>query len=231
MTTKLLLPALLLVAACGDNLEPTDDETSPGTEAGTGQNEETPARPILASPLIYFPSCDAAVAQYEADARYADTDDLEIVPNISCRWTFDDGTTSTSCAGEHTFAEGGWHDFILEVTDLDTGATDQAVQHRYVYPPIEANLDVTTGDRTITWNATVNVSADVRVFVQPEELIVTDDPFYYFNRSYTLEVLRDGTYTVVMIVEDERPTGPICSARIEKQVNVFCTGGNHTHTP
>jgi hypothetical protein len=229
MTIKLVLPAVLVAAACGDNLDPTNDETSLGTEEGAGETEDTTARPISASPLIYFPSCDAAVAQYEADARYADTDEIDIVPRFSCQWTFDDGTTSTSCAGEHTFAEGGWHDFVLVVTDLDTGETDEVVQRRYVYPPIEANLDVTTGDRTITWNATVNVSAEVHVFVEPSELLDTDDPFYHLNRNYTVGVLRDGTYTVRMTVEDERTVGPICSAEVIKTVNVFCTGGDHTH--
>jgi hypothetical protein len=230
MTIKILVPALLLAAACGDNLHETDDQTSFGMDDSNAPNDGgDEARPFEASPLIYFPSCDANVASFEADGRYTDTTELELVPNISCLWKFDDGATSTSCAGEHTFAEAGWHDFVLEVTDLDTGVTAEATQRRFMQPVIEANLDVTTGDRTITWNATVNVGAEVHVFVEPAELLVDVDPLYHTNRNYTVEVARDGAYTVRMTVEDERGGGPICTAEVIKQVNVFCTGGEHTH--
>ena len=98
---KLLLVPALLLAACGDNLHDTDDQTAFGTDDGAvpDDGEDTPARPFEASPLITFPSCDAAVASYEADGRYTDTDELEFVPNVSCLWKFDDGSTSTSCIG------------------------------------------------------------------------------------------------------------------------------------
>jgi hypothetical protein len=219
MKKLLLIPALLL-AACGDNLDPKD-QASLGTDEG---HAEADTRPWYVSATIWFPSCDAAVASYEADARFGDTNDIELVPNVSCVWTFDDGTTSTSCAGEHTFAEGGWHDFVVVITNLDTGETREQLQRRFVYPPIEATLDVTTSDLTISWNATVNVTAFVHISVEPADLIITDDPFYYLNRTYTLAVREAGTYTVSMDVEDERGAGPICSAHIEKQVEVVCSG-------
>ena len=225
-----LLASTLLLAACGDNLPATDDQASFGTDDDSiPPDAGSPARAIEASIYIETPSCDGAIAAFETEVRYADDQSPVPVTDFSCLWQFDDGTTSTDCAGQHEFAVGGFHDFVLDVTRLATGEVTRADQRRYIYPPIEANLDVTTGDRTITWNATVNVASDVRVFVQPEDLIITDDPFYYLNRSFTVGVLRDGTYTVAMVVEDERQAGPICTARIEKQVNVYCSGGEHTH--
>lgn len=224
MMTKLLLPALML-AACGDNLQPSDDVKS-GTEVGSdAQDGETPARAIDASIFIFAPSCDAAVAQFETEVRYVD--DGSLVTDLSCLWTFDDGTTSTECIGEHTFATGGFHDFVLDVTDLTTGATDRATQNRFIDPVIDANLEVTGGDLTISWVATTNVG-EVRVFVEPSEFITTDDPNYFLKRTNTITVSRAGTYTVTMFVEDERSVGPICNEQIVKQVEVFCTG-NHTH--
>ena len=229
MTTKLCIPLLLLAAACGDNLEPDpiDDQSSFGSEEAPDDGGGSAARDFYASPLIYFPSCDAAVASFEADARYVG-DGVEILPNFSCKWTFDDGTTFEGCAGEHTFEEAGFHDFTVDVTNEDTGEVRSASQRRYVDPPIEATLDVTTGDRTITVNAEVNVG-QTKVFVEPTDLVITDDPFYYLKRSYTVGVKRDGAYKVVLEIEDERPVGPICTKRIEKTVNVYCTGGEHTH--
>ncbi len=228
MKIKLLVPALLLAVACGDNLHDTDDQTSFGSEDGAVPTD-APARAIEASIYIETPSCDGAIAAFEMDARYADDQSPLPITDYTCLWKFDDGTTSTDCAGQHEFADGGDHDFVLEVTHVATGETVEVMQRRFIYPPIEANLDVTTGDRTITWNATVNVGAEVHVFVEPAELLVDADPLYHTNRNYTVEVLRDGAYTVRMTVEDERGAGPICTAEIVKQVNVFCTGGEHTH--
>src|SRR5688500_18931411 len=103
MKLYLLLPTALLVA-CAEPAPPqdTEDQSSSGTE-DHGGGEETAAREIQVSPQITFPSCEAALAAFEVSVRYAD--DQSFVPNYSCVWKFDDGTTLASCNGEHVFAE------------------------------------------------------------------------------------------------------------------------------
>jgi hypothetical protein len=228
MTIKLLLPALLLAAACGDNLEPEDveDQSSSGTEDGSG-HEETSAREIEASIFIETITCTETIARFEAGAQYAD--DGTPLTNYTCLWTFDDGTTSNECVGEHQFAEAGDHDFVLEVTDLDTGATDVVTQTRFFYPPLVATLDVSTLDLAIAYIGTSNTGGEQVVFVSPEEFVISDDPNYPRNTSGVVRVTQPGTYTVTYDVEDERGVSEICSARVVKEITVVCGHDDHVH--
>jgi hypothetical protein len=215
--TKLLFAALLLAAACGDNLEPedVDDQSSSGTD---GSNAETPAPEIEASIYIETITCTETIARYEADPGVG----------VNCLWTFDDGSTSTSCAGEHQFASAGWHDFVLQVTDPATGATGTATQSRFFYPPLETTLEVSTTDLTITYRAMSNTGGSLQVvFVSPAELVIADDPNYPGVTSGTVRVTQPGTYTVTYDVEDERGVSEICSARLVEEVNVVCGHDDH----
>lgn len=226
MTTKLLVPILLL-AACGDNLHPddTDDQSSFGSEEDTG-GHDTPAREIDASIFIETITCVETIARFEAGARYIDGTP---VTDFECLWTFDDGTTSTECVGEHPFAEAGFHDFELEVTDVTTGARDTVTQTRFFFPPLEATLEVTGDDFALTWNAMSNTGGEQIVTVSPAELVIADDPDYQRRLHYTVQVAQPGTYTVEYSVEDERGVSEICQARVVREITLVCDGAGHVH--
>jgi hypothetical protein len=225
MKTTFLLSALLFTA-CGDNLHPEDSQDS---EDQTSKTDEdfSGSREIDADIFIETITCTETIARFEAGARY--TDDGSPVAGFECLWTFDDGTTSSECVGEHLFAAAGTHDFVLQVTDPATGATDIVTQTRFFHPPLELSLDVTGDDLSITWNASSNTGGEQHVFVTPAELIITDDPNYHFNTQFTLPVKQAGTYTVTYDVEDERGVSEICSATIVKQITLVCDGDGHVH--
>ena len=228
MKTLLLVPALLL-AACGDNLTPDEDQVS-GTAVGDHDDgsDDPAARPLQAQIFIQTITCNETIARFEAGAQYLD--DGTNALNIACKWTFDDGTTSTECAGDHPFATSGAHDFVLEVTDLDTGATAVSTQTRIFAPPLELTLDVTSNGLSISYNASSNTGGWPNVFVQPAELVFTeDDPNYPTATTATLRVREAGTYTVTYDVEDERSSGEICLGRLVKEITVVCDGAGHVH--
>ena len=230
MTPKLLVSALLVAAACGDNLHPTDDQTSLGTEDDAGgphDGEDAPARQIDADIFIETITCSETIARFEAGARYVD--DNSNVFGIQCLWTFDDGTTSAECVGEHLFDRAGAHDFVLEVTDPATGATDIATQTRIFAPPLELTLDVTGDDLSITYTATSNTGGEQVVFVSPDEFVIADDPNYPRTTSGTVRVTQPGTYTVTYNVEDERGVSEICSGQLVRTITLVCDGDGHVH--
>ena len=232
MKTALLLSAFvpaLLLAGCGDNLHPedTEDQSSSCTGDHCDGGGETPAREIDAAIYIETITCNETIARFEADAQYVD--DNSPVFGIECLWTFDDGTTSTECAGEHLFDRAGAHDFVLEVTDPATGATDIVTQTRLFAEPLELTLDVTSDDLTISYVATSNTGGEQVVFVSPDELVIADDPDYPRATSGTVRVTEAGTYTVTYDVEDERGVSEICSGQIVKTITVVCDGHGHVH--
>jgi hypothetical protein len=217
---------VLLLAACGEDVDSdaTQDQTSKPDEDFSGSPPG-----IAADFEIYTITCVETIARFRASIPYAD--DGSPVGGLECLWTFDDGTTSTECAGEHRFAEAGNHDFVLEVTDPATGAKAIATQTRFFYPPLELTLDVTTDDLSITWKASSNTGGMLQVVtVTPHALVIADDPNYHSNLQYTVRVAEPGTYTVTYDVEDERGVSEICNARIEKQVEVMCGHDDHDHT-
>jgi len=157
------------------------------------------------------------IARFEAMARF--TDDNTAATNIACKWSFDDGTTSADCTGEHLFALAGFHDFTLEVTDLTTGAVDVATQTRFFHPPLEATLDVSTDGLTISYKAGSNTGGEQNVSISPFELVTGEDPM---DLEHTVTVAAEGTYTIEFDVEDERGVSEICNARVTKQIEVMC---------
>ena len=223
----LLVPGLLIVG-CGDNLHPDEDQASVTSE-GTDHDDDTddpPARAIDADIFIETITCVDTIARFEAGARYVD--DNTNVADIACKWTFDDGATSTECVGEHQFERSGAHDFVLEVTDLATGATNIATQTRLFAPPLALTLDVTSDDLTISYVATSNTGGEQVVFVSPDEFVIADDPNYPRTTNSTVRVTRAGTYTVTYDVSDERGVSEICDGRLTREITVVCDGG-HAH--
>ncbi|HEY5928318.1 MAG TPA: PKD domain-containing protein [Kofleriaceae bacterium] len=227
---KRCLPLLvlgLLIVGCGDNLHP-DDELAGASQGGEYDDDDNPApRAIDADIFIETITCTETIARFEAGARYVD--DNSTVFGIECLWRFDDGTTSTECVGEHLFDRSGAHDFVLEVTDPATGATDIATQTRIFAPPLELTLDVMSEDLTISYAATSNTGGEQVVFVSPDEFVIADDPNYPRTTNSTVRVTQAGTYTVTYDVEDERGVSEICSGQVVKTITVVCDGDGRVH--
>jgi hypothetical protein len=220
MKKLLLVPALLV--ACGDNLHPEEDQVTVTSEGDHDDDtDDPPARAIEAQIFIETITCDETIARFEAGARY---DDGTPLADMQCKWTFDDGTTSTVCAGEHLFDRAGAHDFVLEVTDAATGAMGRSTQTRQFHPPFEANLEVSGDGLSITYRATSNTGGEGGVTILPHELVIDADGS---DRERTVRVREPGTYTVIWHVEDERGVSEICSASIEKQITLVCEGDVH----
>jgi hypothetical protein len=220
----------VLVAACAQDGQGEQQDLSSAEgqqqeqDGGSGDNGGGEDAPVPAlEPLIYIEtiSCDRTVARYEASPSG---------PNFACKWTFDDGSTSNECVGEHEFAVAGSHDFVLEVTDLSTGATGIATQTRSFEPVLELTLDVTGDGLSITYAATSSSPGPLNVVrVEPAELVIADDPNYPSVTSGTVRVREAGTYTVTYDFEDERGSGEICSGQVVKQITLVCDGEGHVH--
>lgn len=227
MKKLFILPALLL-AACGDNLASPSDQATAGAEStptDTETDTDGVSRAIDASIYIETPSCTEALAKFEADVSYVD--DGSPVGAVTCKWTFDDGSTSDQCAGEHIFATSGNHEFLVDITHTVTGETARATQVRYVEAPHVADLEVTAPECGLefSYKASVSTPSENHIAVLEADKVIGLDPFALEG---TVRVTEPGTYTVVYTAEDERQTGPICEARVEKQVTVTAC---HDHTP
>ena len=232
MKTFLLVPALL-VTACTEAPQPGEDQVTSPTE---GEHDDTPdvpdvpdgpaAREIVADIMIDPRTCASTVALFEAGARYADDNTRLVSTDMACKWTFDDGSVSNDCVGEHEFATAGIHDFQLEVTDLTTGAVDVVTQTRIFHPPLEATLDVSTDGLTISYKAHSNTGGEQHVVVSPFELVLNAE---VMDLDRTVTVSEAGTYTIDYYVEDERGVSEICNAHVSKQVTVTCDGHDHDH--
>lgn len=235
-TAHVLIASGLLVAGCGDNLEPSsedqnqiasEDEDVPGAPPTP---DVPPPRAIEVSFFGTTSSCDAPIAQLEAYATYAD--DLTVVPNLTCEYHFEDGTRRDGCVIQHEFPEGGRaHRVIVVVHDP---ATEQSVRKEgevFVYVPFEAALEVTAPacGLELSWKATLNTGAETHVFVTPNEYVISDDPLYHLRREHTLKVSAAGTYSVELEAIDERATGGFCTRSSTHQVTlVECP---HDHEP
>jgi hypothetical protein len=214
--------------ACGDNLPPDEDSNS-SVQSGDGHHPDAaPARDIISSILLTQPSCDAAVADFEIEVMYAD--DRSLVPNRACTISFDDGAVYESCAGSHTFAEGDFHDYVLEVRDLDSGAVERTEGRRSITPPLLVTFEAQAPacGLEVSYAGTVNVSAFGIVRISPSENVVGDA--FTNARNGSFQVTQPGTYEVSFYVEDERSI-PICEETIVREVTVTACPDDHDHEP
>jgi hypothetical protein len=213
-----VFPSLFLlptVAAIGCGVE--HDAPTPSADTTPIEYEHRSFHIVFASSSL---SCDAASALLEGGAVY--DDDGSPVPGATCHYTFSDGSTSDECVLEHDFGAGGIHPVSLDVTVPGVEGTAHLDADVHVYEPLVAALEVTAPEcgLELSWAATINVLAEAHVFVEPGDKIITDDPLYHWNRSLSLPVTEPGTYTLRLTVEDERTSGPICTAEVVKQVTV-----------
>jgi hypothetical protein len=209
--------------ACGDNLVPpveNDDTAPPIAETppptGTPQSDDGKGTPpaIRVGIDVHSPSCDAAAAGFEVLASHADG---TFIKNLRCRVAFDDGAVSELCVGEHTFASAGAHTFTVEVEDLDTGATARTEVRRVIAVPLEVDLavEVPACGLEMAFKATLSTGALVHVFMSPEDKFV--EP-HIVGTTGRFQALEPGTYTLRLIAEDERSTGPICVRDVSQSV-------------
>jgi hypothetical protein len=226
--------AALLIVACGDNIVPPA-----GTDENPVGNDDTPVdtdipmdtplgtppsdpghgtpRAITAALDINSPSCEAATASFEVLADHAD--DRTFVKNPRCHVTFDDGAVSDLCAGEHTFATPGAHTFTVDVVDLDTGATAHAEVTRVIAVPlaVELAVDVPECGLEVAFKATLSTRADVHVTMSPADKVVEPN---VVGTSGSFLALEAGTYTIQLLAEDERATGPICVREVAQTITL-----------
>lgn len=218
-----------MIVACGDNLQPDEDSRS-SVQPTDGDHPDAgmEARAITASLLLTAPSCDAPVADFDVEVYYAD--DRSLVPNRACTMTFDDGAIYEQCIGSHTFAEGGFHGYSLEVRDVDSGALERTEGIRYIEHPLLATFEATAPacGLEIAYAGTVNVNAFSIVNVEPAANVAGDA--FAHARTGSFQVTRPGTYRLRFDVEDERAI-PICQATIERDVTVTACPGDHDHEP
>lgn len=234
---SLALPVLTLaLASCGTSREPTTDQDvtqDPEVDAGLPDHDGGPPADGASAMLqvgagFYSPSCDFADMQYEALVQYGDG----TFPGegVECSWTFDDGGTSSTCAGVHRFEEGGVHGVVLVVRDRATGETATWEGQGFVYPALTAELAITPPECGLTFSfaSEVSTTAFQRVSIAPPENVV-GDPFV-FGGSGSFTVTAPGTYQVTLYVEDERTSGPICELEVTRPVTlVECHGPDCGH--
>jgi hypothetical protein len=227
--SMLCVTPTLFVSACGDNQQPADDDVVADGDVVMESDQSDPIsgdkRELLASLDIFSPSCEAATAAYEVVARYSDSP--ASLTNLRCRITFDDGAVSDTCFGEHTFASGGAHKFVLEIVDLDTGASARVETTRIVELPVTVDLalDVPECGLELEFDAAVSSATEVHVTMSPAEKVV--EP-HVFGRTGKFQVLEPGTYTILVSAEDERTVGPICSGTASRTVELRAC---HDHEP
>ena len=210
MRVQFVIP--LLLVACGDNLQ-----SESTTDGETNQEEDADAETPQLDAYFSFssPSCDRNVSAVEAVVTYADGTPIT---NAQCQYTFDDGATLDSCVGEHEFGVPGNHSARLVVTDPATGATTTVDGPIWVYPPMRWDIEFRKPacGLEFTYNVVVENASERHVFIEPPELVLSIDS------TNTVKVAQEGTYTIRLIAEDERTTGPICSINFTKEVSVAC---------
>jgi len=106
----------------------------------------------ISATAFLTPSCTLSTG-FEASVTGFDGQPLE---TATCAWTFDDGSTSNLCKGDHNFAAGS-HTGTVVVTDPASGCTDTKTTAAVsVFPPLSvtANL-VGSCSSTFTYDATI----------------------------------------------------------------------------
>jgi hypothetical protein len=218
-----------LLAACGDNLDPEQGELS-SVQSGAGEEadaEPEPIREIVAELEVTSPQCWDTVAGYAIRATYAD--DGSPVETLRCNVRLD-GTSSDLCAGEQAVSSPGFHDFVVDVVDVETGATAHLEQRGFIEPRMEINFEWVTPACGLffDFNLSVPQSTLKQIVVSPADKIVGGDPGP-FDQGGRVEVTEPGTYTLSAYIEQERSNGPLCSIAVDRDVQVVAC--EHEHTP
>ena len=247
---KLILPALLL-AACGDNLHPDEDQLGGNAETDPTESPDVPPDPTdppddppprgdLFAGFFYEPS-DCVDHSVRIHARYGYPDGTP-VPNAICRFSLGDGTViaetpSTSdtqnCFIVYPFPEPEL--LVFTVIDTDTGAV---ASHQEVLEGPETftvALDATSDGLSIAWDARTEYDGvpnigSVLISITPSENVIVDDPAVFRQPIGAVRVTQPGTYTVRVGASIGFADVGGCGASAEQQVTVTtCVDTSHAH--
>ena len=226
---KLLLASAFLLAACGDNLQPTDDQASLGSDEDTTSVPD-PTAPALVAGFIYEPQdCFDHSLRFEGHYGYTDG---TVIENPICRYDFSDGTYAEGCRVSHSLPTAV--DVVFTVTDPATGATGSSSEGNVIGPrSFDTSLAVTTDGLSISWetHAIYGDSPDVgntHISITPSENVIVEDPSILFDSTGTVAVTAAGTYTVRVDAAINFGDVGGCTAFTEKTIEVVC---NEPHAP
>jgi hypothetical protein len=182
----------------------------------------------VAELTVTSPDCWRVVAGYQVRAVYAD--DGSEVPNLGCHVRFANGATADSCVGEEVVGTPGNQDFVVDVEDLDTGATAHLEQRAFISPRMEINFEYEQPacGLSFDFNLSVPQSTSKSVVVTPADKIVGGDPGP-FSQGGHIDATEPTIFTLTAYIEQERANGPLCSITVTRDVEV--TACEHEHTP
>lgn len=222
--TKLLLVPVLLLAACGDNLEPDQQQAVAGAEDDASPVADNPFQVGFTA----FPN-DCTDNSVELRARFSYEDAREVL-HPSCQFALADGTVLDSCFTYYPFPTA--QNVMLTVTDLDTGASGQFEQVVQGPGSLDATLEVASDGLSISWEGHsiyggVADQLNVDISITPSENVIVDDASIFTHTTGTVNVTAAGTYTVRLGTGISFADVGGCGKVIEKTIEVVCDGDAH----
>lgn len=207
----------LFAAACGDIAQ---TEIGPSHDKATEVSPE-PVHPraphddgaLRVSADFSHPDCDRRLLAFEM-FRAVRPDNTEVA-TPQCSWSFDDGQTSSACAGDVVFARAGVHGFHVRVTDPETSLTGELRGDTIVYEPlaVEVRAELLECKLSFALTTAVNQPAFSVAEIRPGDRIVGDPLIFGPVTNHVVDVTSPGTFEIEYFAQVERTTGPICSAR------------------
>ncbi|HEY5928319.1 MAG TPA: hypothetical protein VIV11_41810 [Kofleriaceae bacterium] len=230
MTIKLLLLPAFLLAACGDNLQPNEDELAASAEdEGEGEAPTTPNDATLFAFFLAFPSsCADHSVSFEGHYGYTDGTQVE---NPICRYELTDGTVfSNTCGALHPFPTS--EVVVFRVTDPATGQIATFEEGVRGPAALDATLEVASNGLSISWDAHsvydgVVDAGSVRIAIEPSDKVVIADPAVLSQTSGSVTVTEAGTYTVSVTALITFGEHGGCNTTVERTVDVICADDPH----
>jgi hypothetical protein len=221
MKIKLLLPALLL-AACGDNLQPDVDQTLSGAEEST-EAADAPAGSLTVSFHREPLACDDH-SQLFLGSVY-DENGIFVVDAI-CEYAFSDGTTASGCRTVHSFPTA--QSVTLTAIDPATGATGSYSESAFGPESFAATLDVTSDGLSISWVAHTSYGErldldEVQIRIEPAANVIVDDPNVFRSYAGSVNVTAAGTYAVHLDAYTDIGADNTCNATAEQTIEITCS--------
>ena len=228
MRTRLIVIALSGVAACGDNIQPAEDQVTAvsgedggGEAEGGGGGDEEPGTLVVTfstDPL----DCDDHNVSFLVNVLQADP---PLTEEPICRYEFADGTTELGCGVIHSLPTPQL--VTLTARHPVTGAIGRDEQLVAGLSSWDATADVTTDGQTISWDVqtlygdTPGLGSLQVISIEPSdkvvEIVSSADPFQGSAR-----VSEPGTYTVTLNAFIQFGEVAGCSRFITKTIEVIC---------
>ena len=174
-------------------------------------SEATALSPMDASPGL-IPQCGQSFAFAAGAVTGPDGGTLAAA---TCHWSFDDGTTSDDCGGDHATAAPGRYAATLTVTDPATGCSAaRGAGPVDVWAPLAASATLTPETCTPTFGYAATVSGGSTAGVSYAWTFAPDDasPAASDAASGTVDGAELTTYTAQLTVTDLRTDLAGCTA-------------------